>query len=170
MTVDTTLTNLVIVPAKPSTAAYTQRPAIDRILDFVIKTPKSYYNQGCKQCYENYDVDPEGQHAFVTVLSLKVNKFVWGNNLFGILDITSDQFDPNRHEIHKLLLEHNGKFNLLFLTEFVKSYITLNSRAAQDDAMIYACIISSLISEDLVKLSNILNTTTGESRKAEYYS
>ena len=66
-----------------------------------------------------------------------------------------DQFDPNGNEIHKFLLEHDVKFYLPFLTDFFKSYITLKFRAAQDDAMLYNYIISSLSSEGLVKVSNI---------------
>ena len=61
---------------KPRTVAYNRMPAIDGILDFAIKTHKSYYDQGCKQCYETYDVDPDDQHTFFTALSFKVNKFV----------------------------------------------------------------------------------------------
>ena len=89
-----------------------------------------YYDQDCKQYYENYSVNPEGRHDFVTALSFKVNMFGWGNNTCGILDIPLDQYDLNGNEIHKFLLEHNGEFDLPFLTEFVKTYITLDSCAA----------------------------------------
>ena len=115
---------------------------------------KSYYNQGYKRCYESYDVNPEDQHAFVTDLSFKVKKSGWGNETCGILDILSDKFDPNGNEILKFPLEHDGKFDLPFLSKFMCTYITLNSRASQDDAMLYNCIISRLSSDGLVKVSN----------------
>ena len=73
-----------------------------------------------------------------------MNKFGWENDTCVILDILSDQYDPNRNEIHKFLLEHDGEFNLPLLTECFKTYITLDSCVAQDDAMLYNCIISSL--------------------------
>ena len=129
------LTNSAAVPKKPRTIAYNQRLAIDGVLDFAIKTHKFYYDQGCKRWYENYDVNPEGRYAFVTALSFKVNKFGWRNDTCGILDIPSDKYNPNGNGIYKFILEHDGDFNLPFLTEFVKTYMILNSWAAQDDAI-----------------------------------
>ena len=121
----------------PRTVPYKQRPVINGILDFAIKTHKYYYNRDCKRCYENYDVNPEGGHAFITSLSFKINKFGWGNDTYGILDIQSDQFDPNGNEIHKLLLEHDREFDLFSLSYFVSTYISLDSRTAQDDVILY---------------------------------
>ena len=45
--------------AKPPTVCYNQRPAIEGIFNFAIKTHKSYYDQDCKHYYENYNVDLE---------------------------------------------------------------------------------------------------------------
>ena len=58
------------------------------------------------------------------------------------------------NEIHKYLLSHDGNFGLPFLADFMSTYITLNSRTAQYDAVLYDCIISSLSSDVLVKVSN----------------
>ena len=79
---------------------------------------------------------------------------VWMGDNCGVLDILSNRFDPNRNDIHKYILERDGNFNLPFLTDFVSKYITLNSSAAQDDVMLYKCIISSLSSDGLFKVSN----------------
>ena len=99
-------------------------------------------------------MDSEGSHTFVTAPGFKVNKFGWGNNTCDILDISSDKYNPNKKEIHKYLLDCDRGFNLLFLSEFVSPYITLDSRVAQDDAMLYDFVISSLSSEGLVKVSD----------------
>ena len=133
---------------------YNRRHAIDGVLYFTIKTHKLYYDKSCNKCYKNYDVDPEGRHVLVTALSFMVKKFRWGNDTCDILDIASDKFDPRGRKIHKFLLEHDGEFDLLFLSDGVSTYITLNSRSAQDNTMIYDCIISSLSSDVLVKISN----------------
>ena len=117
----TFLTSSAAANEKPLTVAYNQMPAIEVILDFTVNTHKYYYNQGCKRCYKNYDVNPEGQYAFVTDLSFKVNKFSWGNDTCDILYIPSEIFDPNRNEIHKFLLEHDSEFNLPFLSELVST-------------------------------------------------
>ena len=72
----------------------------------------------------------------------------------GILDIPSDQFDPNGNDIHKFLLEYDVEFDLPFLSNFVSTCIPLDTQAAQDDTILYDCIISSLSSDGLVKASN----------------
>ena len=133
---------------------YNWRRAIDYVLDFAIKTNKSYYDQGCKRYYENYEVDSKGRHASATTLIFKVNKFGRGNDTCGILDIHLDKFDPGGNEIHKFLLEHKREFDLPFLADFVIKYIPLNSRASQDNAMLYDRIISSLSLDRLVKVIN----------------
>ena len=56
----TMLTNSAATNEKPYTVIYNQRPAIDGIIDFAVKMYKSYCDQCCKRCYENYNVDPEG--------------------------------------------------------------------------------------------------------------
>ena len=48
--------------------AYNWRPAIGGVLYFVIKTHKSYYDQGCKRCFDKYNLDSEGRHALFTAL------------------------------------------------------------------------------------------------------
>ena len=65
-------------------------PTIKGALNFNHKLHKIYYNQGCKACYDNYDIDSEGRHSFVTALAFKAVKFCWTGENCGILDIPRD--------------------------------------------------------------------------------
>ena len=115
---------------------------------------KIYYDQGCKACYGDYNVNSEGRYVFVTALAFKAVKFCWTGENCGILNIPTDEFNSRGFELHKNILEHDGEFTLPYLVNYVSSYVDLETRAAQDDGMMYNCIINSLSSDRLVKTYN----------------
>ena len=71
---------------------YQQNLAVDRTLDFGQKLHNVYYNHGCKNLFHGYDVNTEGYHAFVTILTLKVKWLNWIGDYCEILDIPTDKY------------------------------------------------------------------------------
>ena len=69
------LVNPVGVAQQPDFARYL---TIIGSLDFENKLHKIFYDQGCVKYYDDYDVNIEGMHVFVTALSFKCNKLCQG--------------------------------------------------------------------------------------------
>ena len=66
------------------------------------------------------------------------------------MDIPMDKFNSRGHDLHKNILEHDGEFTLSYLVDYVSSYVDLETRAVQDNGLMYNCIINSLSSDRLV--------------------
>jgi len=98
-------------------------------LDFNRKLHNIYSDQSCKACFDNYDVDAEGRHSFVTVLAFKAVKFCWTGDHCGIMDIPTDKFNSSGFELHKNMLEHDGEFSLPCLVDYISTYVDLETRA-----------------------------------------
>ena len=113
---------------------FARRPMIMGAFDFNCKLYKIYYDQGCKACYGDCDIDSKCRHVFITSLVFKAVKFCWTGENYGILDIPTDEFNSLAFEFHQ------------------KKWSTMvNSHSPYD------CIINSLLSDGLVKVYNRIN-------------
>ena len=128
------------------------------VLNFSNKLHKSIYDGGCTKVYKDYDVDDEARHAFVTAFSFKAKQMAWGGDNGGILDIPQG-VDPSGNPVFKFLLDSDGEFTLRELQAYVSTFINTDTRASQDDAMVWSCALDSLSSIGQVKIY---------SRSAEY--
>ena len=84
----------------------------------------------------------------------KATKFQWEGDIPGILDIPSRKYNSRGHDIYKNLLESDGKCDISFLILYIDTYIDLETRAAQEDEILFKCMINNLSSEGKVKVYN----------------
>ena len=135
---------------QPARAAIVQAPAMNRptyagLLDWNQKEHVKYWEEGVKPSMEDYSMDALSKSSFVLQTKLRVHDCVWSTrNGLGVLDIPKDgDFIP--------LLDHYGSITIQELQAFVRPWIDANSRAAQDDTMVYEYTRRTLSSEALLR-------------------
>ena len=85
-------------------------------------------------------------------MTFKFNRFGWGGDGCGILDIPTDNFTNLGGRVHKYLLELSGGFSFAFLREYMETYVNVLEREAQDDAILFETVINSLSSNGKFKI------------------
>ena len=130
------------------------RPHTQGLLDFLNKLHANVYESGCTKCYTDYDVDLAGGHAFIAALTFKAQRMAWTDETVGILNIPTGKCTANGNFNYKSLLESDGEYELGSLYRYIETYISTESRASQDDAMSFSCILNSPSSEGAIKVYN----------------
>jgi hypothetical protein len=93
---------------------------------------------------ELYDCKPEGLYQFLQSLSNSNQDIGWSSHE-GILMIPEDltSIDPILH----YLVDNHGVVSLARIRAFKETYIDGQNRAAQDNYMLYKCLMNSISKE-----------------------
>ena len=133
--------------------SFQRSPTVDGVLDFTNKLHKTVYDEGCKKLEgPSYDLCASGRHTFLTSLTFRSQKMKWSDDGTGILDYPTGATSASGTLITKNVLECDGELDLEALKIWVQSFVSSESRAAQDDDMLFNCIVNSLSSDGMVKV------------------
>ena len=116
------------------------------ILDFTNRNDIRTYEDGIKQFFDKFDIDPSNLNSFIVALSNKSQRTGWNS----IMEIPRDPDDPTAGTDN--LLEKYGIIPLSRVKEWAQKILTEQSRRAQDDNMLYHALVASLSNEGQTKL------------------
>lgn len=110
------------------------------LLDYTTKEGISLYNSFTRSLYEDpadlYNVEAAGLQTFLALLQHRGNTSGWD------FEVPQNLTNPLGDLLN--LLTHHGRFDMDYLEQFSATFITNQSRAAQDNMMIVKCVIASL--------------------------
>ena len=126
-------------PAAPGGFSLTPGLSNVGVLDYSTKDGRSHYRAATTKLTEDlYDCDPEGFYQFMRTLEKRANEFGWSKP-GGLLFIS-----PRPNATPKNLLVDYGQINLERIQQEENAKINLQDRRAQDDRMLFECIMNSL--------------------------
>jgi hypothetical protein len=126
--------------------ALTPAIAIPGVIDYTTREgQKLYSNATYKMDDEPYDCQADGLYQFLATLHLRAQEFGWNDPINGILQIPEDATDPNSNTIY--LIDNYGQIPLTTIREFEASYLQLSCRPAQDNIMLFKCLMNSISKE-----------------------
>jgi hypothetical protein len=140
-------------PIQPNLPVFSLTPgtAQEGIIDFNTKGGKSLYGYATEKLEEElYDCTPDGFYQFLQNIKTRAEEFGWSDPVNGVLMIPTNPDDPNSPK-RNLLFEY-GSISLESITKYELSYIQTETRKAQDDRMLYQCLINSLSKEGKAKV------------------
>jgi len=100
---------------------------------------------------ELYDCTPEGMFAFLRAFQDRAKMYGWNNPNYGINMIPNDPDDPIQGGMVDLINNY-GEIDIEKIREFEVTYISTETRAAQDCNMMYQCLMNSLSTEGKKKI------------------
>ena len=120
------------------------------VIDFGSKPGWNHWKMATQKLQDDlYDCKPEGFYQFIKNLKSRANYFGWlGEG--GILQVAPN---PKKPTEVRCLLEDYGVFSYDRLVEHEKTYISSDTRAAQDNCMLFTCLMNSLSSSGKAKLN-----------------
>ena len=110
---------------------------------------KLYHKAVAKLSDEPFDCSPEGLFQFLRSLEDRAYEYGWNDEVTGIMMIPTD---PDNPDVLSNLLTNYGEVKMEEVRAFEMTYISTQSRAAQDTHMLYACIMNSLSREGKTKI------------------
>ena len=121
-------------------------------LDYTRSEARKYFTKATKKLdvEELYDCTPGNMYHFLKLLDQRANENGWDDEISGILWIPED-IDNQNSELRYLPTEY-GRVTLEQITDFEKSYLGTERREAQDNYMLYKCLMSSLTKEARMKI------------------
>lgn len=126
--------------------ALTPADAKQGIIDFSKRSGERYYDRATRQLAiddELFDVETEDLHGFVNAVGERAEEFGWLQIGAGILQIPDDPLHPVEGTPTNLITNY-GEISMTDLRAWENTYITTNTRAAQDTSMLYHCLMNSL--------------------------
>ena len=152
---------------------FSARPKVKGVIKFSNKADMAFYKARSKRFLEDYSVDPTELQAFTLALSLRAKDQKWTTPAgAGILDILESGTVLNQAQPFKTdsLLKVYGKINLDRITEYVKTWINMESRAVQDDAMLFSAVKESLSKNGITRVfQRAPKTSLSTEKRAEYW-
>ena len=132
--------------------ALTPAIAIVGIIDYSTNVGRKIYESAtAKVAEELYDCKPDGLYQFLQSLSDQARAFGWDNDIGGILQIPEDASDTLSNTNN--LLDNYGVITLREIRQWEKKYITQQIRPAQDNWMMYQCLMNSISKEGKDKIT-----------------
>ena len=110
---------------------------------------KLYHKAVVKLSDKLFDCSPEGLFQFLRSPEDRAYKYGWNDEATGIMMIPTD---PDNPDVLSNLLTNYGEVKMEEVRAFEMTYISTQSRAAQDTHMLYACIMNSLSKEGKTKI------------------
>ena len=126
--------------------------AMTGTLDFSRTETRKYYAKATEKLdsEELFDCTPGNMFHFLKLIKQRANEYGWDEENLGIMWIPED-VDNLDSELRYLPTEY-GRITMDQIKKFEKSYLGLQTRAAQDSYMLYKCLISSLSKEARMKI------------------
>jgi len=119
------------------------------VIDFGSKPGWNHWKMATQKLQDDlFDCKPEGFYQFIKILKSRSNYFGWSNE-GGILQVVPD---PSKPTEVRCLLEDYNVFSYDRLVQHELTYINSDTRYAQDNCMLYTCLMKSLSSSGKVKL------------------
>ena len=120
------------------------------VLDYSIKAGYYHYKGATEKLEEElYDCTPEGFYQFIKSLKKRAESYGW-TEINGVFMVAPDN-NPGTRAIN--VLEDYGRITLERITQHELTYINVQNRMAQDDRMVYECIMNSLSIDGKAKLN-----------------
>lgn len=131
--------------ANPPAFALTPAIVVEGIIDFRLEEGRKIYSSAiAKLDDELYDCKPEGLYQFLQSLNNRAQDFGW-NDEIGILMIPEDPEDEDSPT--EYLIENYGLMSIDRIRRFEETYLGQESRAAQDNYMLFKCLMNSISKE-----------------------
>jgi len=131
--------------------ALTPGLATDGILDFTKKTDRSHFGYATKALdEEHYNCTPDEFYQFIQSLKDRANEYGWDTET-GLLAIPMNSSDPNSPR--RNLLGKYGTIDLARVQEYAKTFIGKRLRKAQDDRMLFHCLMNTLSKDGKRKIT-----------------
>ena len=130
--------------------ALTPAMALEGIIDYkTTRGRKMYASATAKLSEDLYDCNAEDLYAFLKALRERAREYGWETAGVGIMSIPDD---PNNPTGFKSLIDNHGEIDIETIRVFEESYVTGESRSAQDAAMLYRCLMNSISKEGKKKI------------------
>jgi len=132
-------------PAQPAPApvVFSETPggASTDVIDYNTKEGKAIWKASTEplNLTDKFDCTPDGLRDFLKLVQLRAWEFGWDNS---VLDIPIDPTDPLGDTLP--FLSNYGAFSMEHLTEVAAGYVNAQSRARQESAQLYDCLMKSL--------------------------
>ena len=140
------------LPPAPPQAAFSLTPgeAHTGVLNYSHKPHWYHWSGAVKKLEEElYDCTPDGFYQFIKSMKERAKSYGW-TAANGVLRVPM----TNQQGAEVInVLEDYGRISLARLTEFERTYINSPTRRAQDDRMLYECIMNSLSVDGKAKLN-----------------
>ena len=111
------------------------------ILDFTNRNDFRTYENGIKDFYDKFDIDPSNLNSFIVAFANKSQRTGWSS----IMEIPRDPQDPTAGTDN--LLEKYGVISMERVKAWAQRILSEQSRRAQDDNMMYHSLVASLSNE-----------------------
>ena len=122
--------------------AHTPATATDDIIDYSTKEGKSIWKSATEPLSaEKFDCTPDGLRYFLKRLQQRSWECGWENS---ILSIPVDPSEPLGDTVE--LIANYGTVTMEQLRENARTYVTTQTRVAQDSTQLYTCLMNSLSS------------------------
>ena len=120
------------------------------IIDYLKAASRKMYERATEKLEEDlFGCSSEDFYSFIKVLKERAREFGWGETGVGVLSIPDEPEDPTEF---KSLIDHNGEILMESIRKFEETYIDSESRAAQDAAQLYRCLMTSMSKEGKRKI------------------
>lgn len=117
-------------------------------IDYQSKLGGQIYKEGIERLSCNkFDCQASNLKVFLQCLKDKACRCGWQD----ILNIPRDLAQPNDDLLD--LIDHYGEIELTHLKRHVTTYLTGQTRAAQEESLLYSCLTASLNQDALTKVS-----------------
>ena len=128
--------------------------AMTGTLDFTKVETRKYFHKATEKLdqEELYDCTPSNMFHFLKLLKQRANEYGWDDEVTGILWVPEDHRDAYS-ELRYMPTEY-GRLTMDQITNFEKTYLGLQTRAAQDSYMLFKCLMSSLSKESRMKIES----------------
>lgn len=128
------------------------------VLNFTNKLHKAHYDAAIKSLYaddtERFDLSEGRLQNFLSRLDDRAKSF----NLKDIIEVPLNRNEPLAELLS--MCTHHGQFTLDYLRAFASTYIGSQSRAAQDDNMLYEALVKSLTEDAYDEITDYLDDYT----------
>ena len=148
---------LPAIDARPAAAVPLQfylnpSSAMVGTLDFSRSDARKFYTKATNRLdsEELFDCTPSNMYHFLKLLNHRANEYGWDDEIGGVLWIPEDTDDQNC-DLHYLPTEY-GQVTLEQIGAFERSYLGRQQRSAQDNYMLYKCLLNSLSREARMKI------------------
>ena len=131
--------------------ALTPGLSTEGILDFTRKSDRSHFGYATKALDdEHYNCTPDEFYQFIQSLKDRSNEYGWDTDT-GILSIPINANDSN--SVRRNLLDKYGTIELKTVQDYARTFIGLRVRKAQDDRMLFHCLMNTLSKDGKRKIT-----------------
>ena len=117
------------------------------IIDYSTQEGRKFYDKATAALNDDrFDCKADNLRSFLQDVSRRAQEFGWNDYPNGITQIPSDIHNPNNATYTDLIMNY-GEVPVDHLTAYENTYVHLQSREAQDSAMLYQCLMNSLTKE-----------------------